>query len=270
MTEAPQKYGEALKDRVAYVTGGTRGIGAAVSRYLADEGAHVALGFGGNVEKAEAFLKEMQQGYPNQRFIVQQGNINNADHCRETVQNVVKEFGQLDILVNNAGITRDHVVLKMTDQDWNDVLAVDLSGSFFLSQEALRHMIERGSGRIVNVSSAIGEMGGIGQANYASAKSGLFGLTKTLAREAAFNLAKGGKLGDDAIGITVNTVSPGYTNTEMMATVPEKVIAKINAQIPVGRMASPEEIARVVRFLCHDESSYITGQVWDVNGGLIM
>jgi acetoacetyl-CoA reductase/3-oxoacyl-[acyl-carrier protein] reductase len=149
------------------------------------------------------------------------------------------------------------------------VLAVNLSGTFFLSQAALAHMVERGSGRIVNVSSVVGETGNIGQANYAASKSGLFGLTKTLAKEAAYQLAKVGK-DRDGIGITVNTVTPGLIATEMTANIPDKVMAKLTSQIPVGRAGMPEEVARVVHFLAADASSYITGQVWSVNGGMDM
>jgi acetoacetyl-CoA reductase/3-oxoacyl-[acyl-carrier protein] reductase len=173
--------------------------------------------------------------------------------------------------VNNAGITIDKTVLKMTDDDWHKVLDVNLSGAFFLSQAALRHMAERGTGRIVNVSSVIGETGNIGQSNYAASKSGLFGLTKTLAREAAFLLAKAGKLTDpDSIGLTVNTVTPGFIATEMLQHIPPKVMERVVAQIPLGRLGNPEEVARVVHFLAADKSGYITGQVWGVNGGLDM
>jgi acetoacetyl-CoA reductase/3-oxoacyl-[acyl-carrier protein] reductase len=149
------------------------------------------------------------------------------------------------------------------------VLAVNLSGAFFLCQASLAHMVERGSGRIVNVSSVVGETGNIGQANYAASKSGLFGLTKTLAKEAAYQLAKAGKA-RDGIGITVNTVTPGLIATEMTANIPDKVMAKLTSQIPVGRAGRPEEVARVVHFLAADASSYITGQVWSVNGGMDM
>jgi acetoacetyl-CoA reductase/3-oxoacyl-[acyl-carrier protein] reductase len=184
---------------------------------------------------------------------------------------VIASHGRLDILVNNAGITIDKTVLKLSDEDWFKVLNVNLSGAFFLSQSALRHMAERGSGRIVNVSSVIGEMGNIGQANYAASKSGLFGLTKTLAREAAFLLGKAGRLADpDGVGLTVNTVTPGFIATEMLEHVPAKVLERIVGQIPLGRLGKPEEVARVVHFLAADSSSYITGQVWGVNGGLDM
>jgi acetoacetyl-CoA reductase/3-oxoacyl-[acyl-carrier protein] reductase len=158
----------------------------------------------------------------------------------------------------------------MTDEDWYTVIAVNLSGAFFMSQAALAHMIERGSGRIINVSSVIGETGNIGQANYSASKSGLFGLTKTLAREAAFQLARAGKNAEDGIGVTVNTVTPGFVATDMVAGMPEKVVDKVKSQIPVGRFGRPEEIARVVHFLAADASAYITGQLWGVNGGMDM
>ncbi len=158
----------------------------------------------------------------------------------------------------------------MTDDSWNKVLSVNLSGVFFLSQAALAHMLERGTGRIINVSSVIGETGSIGQANYAASKSGLFGLTKAFAREAMFQLGRSGKLSGNRVSVTVNTVTPGYVATEMLDEVPEKVLEKIRSQIPMGRVAEPEEVARVVHFLAADAAGYITGQVWGVNGGLDM
>jgi 3-oxoacyl-[acyl-carrier protein] reductase len=157
----------------------------------------------------------------------------------------------------------------MTDDDWNKVIAVNLSGAFFLAQAALAHMLERGTGRIVIVSSIIGEIGAIGQANYAAFKAGCW-LTKTLAREACFQLARSGKLTEDSIGVTVNAVTPGYVATEMVESIPEKVLDRIKGSIPVARLARPEEIARVVHFLAADAAGYITGQVWGVNGGLDM
>ena len=144
---------------------------------------------------------------------------------------------------------------------------VNLSGAFFMSQAALPQMIERGTGRIINISSVVAGTGNIGQANYTASKSGLFGLTKTLAREACFQLQRAGKLGEDSIGITVNTVAPGFIATDMLATIPEKVLERVKAQIPAGRLGRPDEIARVVHFLASDYSSFITGQVWGVNGG---
>jgi acetoacetyl-CoA reductase/3-oxoacyl-[acyl-carrier protein] reductase len=253
---------------VAFVTGGTRGIGAAISHSLAEQGADVAAGYSRDRQKAEAFIDKLRQ--EGLKGSVHQGNVGSAEDCRRTVQEVIAQHGRLDILVNNAGITIDKTVLKMSDDDWYKVIAVNLSGAFFLSQAVLPHMIERGSGRIVNISSVIGEMGNIGQANYAASKSGLFGLTKTLAREAAFQLKKAGKLEEDGIGITVNTVAPGFIATEMVEHIPEKVLDSIKEKIPVGRLGKPDEIARVVHFLAGDHSSYITGAVWAVNGGMDM
>ena len=269
MTQHPEGK---LTGRVAFVTGGTRGIGAAISRSLARQGAAIAAGYAGNVVKAEAFAADFRSRHADDgvKVTLHQGNVGSGDDCRRAIAEVIEQHGRLDILVNNAGITIDKTVAKMTDDDWNKVLSVNLSGAFYLSQAALAHMLERGTGRIINVSSVIGETGHIGQANYAASKSGLFGLTKTLAREAQFQLARAGKLNDDSIGLTVNTVTPGYVATEMLQAVPEKLLERIKAEIPMGRLAQPEEIARVVHFLAADAAGYITGQVWGVNGGLDM
>ena len=260
--------GEKLLGRVAFVTGGTRGIGAAICRSLAAQGADVAAGYSSNEQGAKTFEEGFGQSYPGRKLTVHRGDIGVAEDCRRCVAEVVEQHGRLDILVNNAGTTADRSALKMTDDDWRRVIDVNLSGAFYLSQAALAHMLERGTGRIVMISSVIGEMGNIGQVNYASAKSGLFGLTKTLAREAAFALQRAGKL--EGIGVTVNTVTPGYIETEMIGTVPERVLDGIKAKVPLGRLGQPEEVARVVHFLAADASSYITGQVWGVNGGLDM
>jgi acetoacetyl-CoA reductase/3-oxoacyl-[acyl-carrier protein] reductase len=267
---APDEYPEDLRrprmqGKVVFVTGGVRGIGAAISRSFAAAGAVVAAGYSRDSEHAHELLEQLHDHGVDASL--HQGNIGDPDDCRRTVAEVIDSHGRLDILVNNAGITSDKTVLKMTDEDWLKVISVNLNGTFFMSQAALPHMIERGTGRIIIVSSMIGETGAIGQANYAASKSGLFGLTKTLAREACFALARSEKLTEDTPGVTVNTVSPGYTMTEMLGTVPEKLIDRIKSQIPVGRLGRPDEIARVVHFLASDYSSFITGQVWDVNGG---
>jgi acetoacetyl-CoA reductase/3-oxoacyl-[acyl-carrier protein] reductase len=257
--------GEKLKDRVALVTGGTRGIGAAICRSLANQGASVAAGYSRNQEKAKAFKADLE--HIGAQASIHQGNVASAEDCKRTLHEVVDQHGRLDILVNNAGITSDSSILKMADDDWYKVLAVNLSGAFFMSQAALEHMLDRGSGRIVNISSIVGQIGNIGQTNYAASKSGMFGLTTSLAREAAFSLQKSGKADPHGIGVTVNAVAPGFIETEMLETVPEKVLDRIRAQIPLGRLGRPEEVARVVHFLCADASAYITGQVWAVNGG---
>jgi NAD(P)-dependent dehydrogenase (short-subunit alcohol dehydrogenase family) len=257
-----------LHGRVAFVTGGTRGIGAAICRSFAEQGAIVAAGYGSDTERANQLLYQLRDNGVDAS--VHQGNVGSADDCRRTIGEVIETHGQLDILVNNAGITIDKTVLKMTDEDWYKVIAVNLSGAFFMSQAVLPHMIDRGSGRIINISSIIGETGNIGQANYSASKSGLLGLTKTLAREAAFQLKRAGKLEEDGIGITVNTVAPGFIATEMLEHVPEKVLDGIKEKIPLGRLGRPDEIARAVHFLVADKSSYITGQTLSVNGGMDM
>jgi NAD(P)-dependent dehydrogenase (short-subunit alcohol dehydrogenase family) len=261
-----------LTGRVAFVTGGTRGIGAAIAHSLANQGATVAVGYSRNADSAERFVTGLRRTTDKYGAAASshRGNVGSAADCRRTIAEVIAIHGRLDILVNNAGITMDKTVAQMTEEDWHTVLAVNLSGAFFLSQAALAHMVERGTGRIVNVSSVVGETGNIGQANYAASKSGLFGLTKTLAKEAAFQLARSGKRSDDSIGITVNTVTPGLVTTDMTAAVPKKVMNALTGRIPVGRAGRPEEIARVVHFLAADASSYITGQVWSVNGGMDM
>ena len=254
-----------MTGRVVFVTGGTRGIGAAISRSFAEQGAIVAAGYGRDAEHADQLRAQLRDHGVD--VSIHQGNVASAEDCRRTIAAVIERHGRLDILVNNAGITIDKTVLKMADEDWYKVIAVNLSGAFFMSQAVLPHMIERGTGRIINISSIIGEIGNIGQANYAASKSGLFGLTKTLAREVCFLLAKEGRLTEDSIGLTINAVAPGFIATEMLEHVPEKVLERIKAQIPVGRLGRPDEIARAVHFLASDYSSFITGAVLNVNGG---
>ena len=240
-------------------------MGEAICRLFAKEGAKVVVA-DYNFEGAEKVASEINTETPDAATAIKT-DVSIETDADAMIDTAIALFGKVDILVNNAGITKDKVITKMADQDWYDVINVNLSGSFFLAQAALKHMIERGTGRIVNVSSLIGEHGNIGQANYAASKAGLFGLTKTLAREAAFQLGRAEKLTDDTIGVTINAVTPGYVLTEMVQAVPEKVLDKIKLNIPLRRLAQPEEIARVVHFLVADESSFITGQVWGVNGG---
>jgi NAD(P)-dependent dehydrogenase (short-subunit alcohol dehydrogenase family) len=271
VTRSPQQDSVGMvSGRVALVTGGTTGIGAAISRELASEGASVAAGHWQQNEGAEKFQAALAAEYPQQRCTLHEGNIGVADDCRRVVRDVIDQHGRLDILVNNAGITIDRTVAKMSDEDWQKVVAVNLSGAFFIAQAALDHMIERGTGRIISVSSVIGETGNIGQANYAASKSGLFGLTKSLAKEAIFQLNRAKRPASDGIGLTVNAITPGFIATDMLATIPDQVLERIRSQIPVGRLGQPEEIARVVCFLAADQSAYITGQIWAVNGGLDM
>jgi NAD(P)-dependent dehydrogenase (short-subunit alcohol dehydrogenase family) len=261
--------GDKLSGRVALVTGGSRGIGAAICRSLASQGASVAAGYSANRDRAEQFLKQLEADFgPDMHATLHQGNVSKPEDCSRVIGEVLEQHGRLDILVNNAGITIDKMTAKMSVEDWNTVLSVNLSGSFYMAQPALEHMVERGTGRIIFVSSVIGEHGNVGQANYAASKAGMLGLTKALAKEAAFILKRADRFEDDGIGITVNTVTPGFVATEMLDNVPQKVQDRILAQIPMGRFCRPEEVARVVHFLAADASAYITGQVWGVNGGL--
>ncbi|HEV7752757.1 MAG TPA: 3-oxoacyl-ACP reductase FabG [Baekduia sp.] len=256
---------ELLHGRVALVTGGTRGIGAAITRRLAAHGAAVAAGYSSDHERARELQAELAAaGAP---ISIHVGDVGSAEACRRTVDDVITHHGRLDIVVNNAGITADRMALKMTDDEWQKVIDVNLSGAFFTARAALGHMVERGSGRIVNISSIIGQTGNIGQTNYAASKAGLFGLTMSMAKEAAFALKKEGKLTPFGANVTVNAVAPGFIETEMLDGVPEKVLDKIRAQVPLDRLGRPDEIARAVHFLSADASSYITGQVLAVNGG---
>src|SRR5918998_1345729 len=241
-----------MTGQVALVTGGIRGIGAAISERLLARGVTVAAGYSRDKEAADRFQAE----HPGSS--VHQGNIGNCDDCERVIREVLDTHGRLDILVNNAGITADKTVRKMTAEDWDRVVQVNLSGAFYLIRAILQHMLDRGSGRIINISSIIGESGNIGQANYASAKAGLFGLTMSLAQETARK------------GITVNSVAPGYIATEMVAAVPKEAIDKVIAKIPVGRLGEADEVARVVEFLADPDSGFITGQIYSVNGGQYM
>jgi acetoacetyl-CoA reductase len=245
-----------FEGRVAMVTGGTRGIGAAITQCLLESGASVAAGYSRGKESAEKFASQMSKN--GGKVSIHQGRVDEVDDCNRVVNEVMDRFGRVDFLINNAGITVDKTVRKMTVDDWRQVLEVNLSGAFQMTKAVLEHMIERGSGRIVNISSVIGETGNIGQANYAASKAGLFGFTKSLALEMAQR------------GITVNCVAPGFIETEMVAAIPEPVLAKVVEKIPQRRLGRPHEVARVVRFLLEDESSYITGAIFNINGGLDM
>jgi len=241
-----------MNGQVALVTGGVRGIGLAISNRLASRGVTVAAGYSRDAETAKRFCDEHAGAS------VHQGNIGKVEDCERVIADVLDQHGRLDILVNNAGITADKTVRRMTPDDWDRVVQVNLSGAFYLSRAILQHMLDRGSGRIINISSIIAESGNIGQANYASAKAGLFGLTMSLAQETARK------------GITVNSVAPGYISTDMVAAVPAEAMEKVVAKIPVGRLGEPDEVARVVEFLADPDSAFITGQVYSVNGGQYM
>ncbi len=259
--------GKDLTGRVALVTGGTRGIGAAICQGLAADGAVVAAGFTSNRTRADELRQSIEAD--GGTVSLHQGNVGDFDDCQRVVREVIDEHGQLDILVNNAGVTVDKPVWKLSKDDWHKVLRVNLSGGFYMSKPAIEHMIGRGSGRIIFISSVTGEIGNVGQANYTASKAGEFGLAKTLAREAALALRLAGKL-ERGIGLTVNCVTPGLIETDMVSTIPPYLLAEIVEKVPMHRMGQPEEIARVVSFLANDASGYITGQIWGVNGGLDM
>ena len=243
-----------MNGQVALVTGGIRGIGLAICERLMNRGVKVAAGYSSNQDAAQQFADK----YADHGVSVHQGNIGRNEDCERVIAEVLEQHGRLDILVNNAGVTVDKTMRKMSPEEWDHVIHINLSGAFYLSRAILQHMLDRNYGRIVNISSVIGSSGAFGQANYASAKSGLFGLTMSMALETA------------AKGITVNSVTPGYISTDMTAGVPGNVMDKLVARIPVGRLGEANEVARVVEFLADPESGYITGQVYPVNGGLYM
>jgi 3-oxoacyl-[acyl-carrier protein] reductase len=243
-----------LQGRVALVTGGSRGIGAAVAQALASAGAALAV-CARNGEAAAASAAAIV-GRGGQAFGVA-ADVSRAADAERAVAACVERFGRLDILVNNAGITRDGLVMRMKDEDWSDVLAVNLNGPFYCARAALRAILkQKQSGRIINVGSVVGSMGNPGQANYVASKAGLIGLTKALSKEVASR------------GVTVNAVAPGFIETDMTAGLADAVKDAYRAQIPLGRFGTAPEVAAVVAFLASDAAAYITGQVIHVNGGM--
>lgn len=234
--------------RVAVVTGGTRGIGRAISENLKAKGYQVAANFGGNEEAAAKF--ESETGIK-----VFKWDVGSFDACSEGLAKVEEALGPVDVIVNNAGITRDAMLHKMSFEQWEEVIRVDLNSLFNMTRPVINGMRERGFGRIISISSINGQKGQMGQSNYSAAKAGVIGFTKALAQE---NARK---------GITVNVVAPGYVDTEMVAAVPEKVLESIIAQIPVGRLGKADEIAECVSFLADDNTGFITGATITANGG---
>ncbi|MFN3424197.1 MAG: acetoacetyl-CoA reductase [Novosphingobium meiothermophilum] len=234
--------------RVAVVTGGTRGIGQAICLALKAQGRTVVANYAGNVEKAQAFTAET--GIPAYRW-----DVGDHEATLEGCARIAAEVGPIDIVVNNAGITRDGVLHKMSFDDWNEVMRINLGGCFNMAKATFPGMRERGWGRIVNIGSINGQAGQYGQVNYAAAKSGIHGFTKALAQEGA------------KYGVTVNAIAPGYIDTDMVAAVPAPVLEKIVAKIPVGRLGHADEIARGVAFLTADEGGFITGSTMSLNGG---
>jgi acetoacetyl-CoA reductase len=234
--------------RVAIVTGGTRGIGEAISLALKDMGMTVVANYAGNDQRAQEFTD--RTGIKTVKF-----DVGNYDDAQAGVQKVADEVGPVDVLVNNAGITRDGTLLKMSKESWNEVIDTNLGGCFTMAKAVFPGMKERGWGRIVNIGSINGQAGQYGQVNYAAAKSGIHGFTKALAQEGA------------RFGITVNAIAPGYIDTDMVAAVPADVLAKIVAKIPVGRLGQASEIARAVGFLVAEDAGFVTGSTLSINGG---
>ncbi|RMF11074.1 MAG: acetoacetyl-CoA reductase [Alphaproteobacteria bacterium] len=234
--------------RVALVTGGTRGIGKAICVALKNQGYQVAANYGGNDDAARKFTEET--GIPAYKW-----DVADFEACQTGVAKVVDEVGPVDVLINNAGITRDSTLTKMSFENWQKVIETNLTSCFNMVKAVFDGMKERKFGRIINIGSINGQAGQYGQVNYAAAKSGIHGFTKALAQEGA------------RAGITVNAIAPGYINTDMVAAVPDNVLEKIVAKIPVGRLGEPEEIARGVVFLAADEAGFITGSTLSINGG---
>lgn len=245
-----------LEGKIAVVTGGSRGIGRAIAIKLAALGAEVLVNYGSNEPAARAVQEEIAAAGGTARTVP--FDVADADAVANFFRAAVKEYGGAHILVNNAGITRDTLLARMKEEDWDRVLVVNLKGAFNCSRAVVMAMMKQRWGRIVNVGSVVGSMGNAGQVNYAAAKAGLEGFTKSLAREVASR------------GVTVNVVAPGFITTDMTTALPERLRDELLGQIPVGRMGQPEEVAEAVAFLASDQASYITGHVLHVNGGLLM
>jgi len=243
-----------LEGKISVVTGGSRGIGASIAKELGRQGATVVINYNHSQEQADAVVKEIIA--MGSSAIALQADISSAEPTKVFIEKVLGKFGKIDVLVNNAGITRDRSFKKMSFEEWHKVIDTNLSSAFNTCKIALPAMLEQKHGRIINISSVIGQSGGFGQSNYAAAKAGLIGFTKSLALETA------------RAGVTVNAICPGFISTEMVAEMPENVLEAIVAQIPMKKLGKPEDVARGVVFIC--QSDYMTGQCLNLNGGLYM
>ena len=245
-----------LSGKTALVTGGSRGIGRAIALRLATQGADVAFTYRGNATAASEAVAAIEA--LGRRGLAIQGDARAPETADAVVKTALEAFSKIDILVNNAGVTRDDLIMRMTEEAWREVIETNLSGAFWMTKAVTRPMLKARGGRIINITSVSGQAGQMGQANYSSAKAGLIGLTKATARELASR------------GITANAVAPGFVLTELTQDLPDALKAEITARTPLGRFGTPEEIANAVAFLASDEAAYITGQVLAVDGGLVM
>ena len=245
-----------LSDRVAIVTGGSRGIGRAISLALAGAGATVVVNYRGNTAAAEETLAAIAA--MGGKAIAIQADVANSDDVKRLFSEVNTAYGRIDSLVNNAGITRDTLMMRMKDEDWDAVIDTNLKSQFLTTKAAISPMVRARSGRIINITSVVGLMGNAGQANYAAAKAGIIGFTKSVAREIGSR------------SVTVNAVAPGFIDTELTAVLSEDMREGLKKQIPLGRLGSPEDVAGLVVFLASDQASYITGQTFNCDGGMVM
>lgn len=245
-----------LDGKSAIVTGASRGIGKDIALFLAKEGAKVAVNYSGSKEKAEAVVEEIK-AIGGEAFAIR-ANVDQSEDVKELVSATLEQFGSIDILVNNAGITRDNLLMRMKEQEWDDVLNTNLKGVFLCTKAVTRQMMKQRAGRIINITSIVGVSGNPGQANYVAAKAGVIGLTKTSALELASR------------NITVNSVAPGFITTDMTDALPEEVKTQMLSQIPLAKFGNTEDIAKAVAFLASDDANYITGQTLHVNGGMFM
>ncbi|MBM7603355.1 3-oxoacyl-[acyl-carrier protein] reductase [Metabacillus crassostreae] len=245
-----------LKNKVALVTGASRGIGRAIALDLALNGASIAVNYAGNEVKANEVVDEIKAN--GGQAIAIKADVSNQDDVQQMIKAVIGEFGSLDILVNNAGITRDNLLMRMKDDEWDDVINTNLKGVFLCTKGVTRQMMKQRNGRIINITSIVGVSGNPGQANYVAAKAGVIGLTKTTAKELASR------------NITVNAVAPGFISTDMTDELSEEVKSEMLKQIPLAQLGEPSDIANLVTFLASDKSKYITGQTMHVNGGMFM
>ena len=245
-----------LLGKSAIVTGASRGIGKDIALYLAKEGARVAVNYSGSREKAEAVVEEIKS-LGGEAFAIQ-ANVDQTEDVKRLISTTLEQFGTIDILVNNAGITRDNLLMRMKEQEWDDVINTNLKGVFLCTKAVTRQMMKQRAGRIINITSIVGVSGNAGQANYVAAKAGVIGLTKSSAKELASR------------NITVNSVAPGFITTDMTDALPEEVRTQMLSQIPLGKFGNSEDVAKAVAYLASDDANYITGQTLHVNGGMYM